>query len=88
MKFVNVLCVCLVVAGSTGCSWLTKEVPVDRVVYVTTPLPQPVRPDLPTWSGKDMECLAPEVKQKIRDRDTKRREYAEQLEVIIHSTHQ
>ena len=78
----------LVVLGSSGCSLLTKEVPVEKVVYVTTPLSQPARPSLPTWTGKDMECLAPDIKQKIRERDTLRREYAERLEVIIKSTHQ
>lgn len=78
----------LVVLGSTGCSLFTKEVPVEKVVYVTTPLQQPARPSLPTWTGQDMECLAPDVKQKIRDRDTLRREYAERLEVIIQSTQQ
>lgn len=79
----------LVVLGSTGCALFTKSpdpTPVEKVVYVTNPLYAPSRPELPTWTGKDMECLAPDVKQKIRDRDTLRREYAEKLEVIIRST--
>lgn len=87
-KILKLMISSLVVAGSTGCSLFTKEVPVEKIVYVTTPLQQPARPNLPTWTGKDMECLAPDIKQKIRDRDTLRREYAEQLEVIIQSTHQ
>ena len=77
----------LILAGN-GCSLLKEKPPVEKLIYVTTPveLPGP-RPELPTWTGKDMECLAPEVKQKIRDRDRLRREYAERLEVVIQSTH-
>lgn len=75
----------LVLLGS-GCALLQEKPPVEKVVYVTTPLYAPDRPNLPTWTGKDMECLTPEMKQNIRDRDTLRREYAEKLEIIIKST--
>lgn len=78
----------LVLTGS-GCSLIPKEKPpVEKIIYVTNPLPLPNRPILPTWSGKDMECLTPDIKQKVRERDTSRREYAESLETIIKSTHQ
>ncbi|MGZ8924328.1 MAG: hypothetical protein ACXW2E_00460 [Nitrososphaeraceae archaeon] len=77
----------LVVIGNVGCSLFNKEQPtVDKIVYVTTPLPIIPRPSLPTWSGNDMACLDENVKQNIRDRDRLRREYAEQLEAIIKST--
>lgn len=86
-KTLILMILCLVVIGSTGCSVLEKQPPIDRVVYVTNPLPLPPRPTLPTWTSKDMECLTPDMKQKLRDRDTSRREYSETLEVIIKSTH-
>jgi hypothetical protein len=76
----------LALIGS-ACSIQTPEIKtVDKIIYKTTPLTLPNRPVLPTWTGNDMECLSEEMKQKIRDRDTNRREYSEQLETIIQST--
>jgi hypothetical protein len=71
----------------SGCSLFQEKKPVDKLVYVTTPLYAPARPTLPTWKGDDMECLSDEMKDKIRDRDLLRKQYAEQLETIINSTH-
>lgn len=71
----------------TGCSLFQKSDNLEKIVYVTTPLYVPERPVLPTWTGDDMSCLSEEMKDKIRDRDQMRKFYAEQLEVIINSTH-
>lgn len=71
----------------TGCSLFQKSDNLEKIVYVTAPLYGPERPVLPTWTGDDMSCLSEEMKDKIRDRDQMRKFYAEQLEVIINSTH-
>ena len=71
----------------SGCSLFQEKKPIEKLVYVTTPLNAPARPVLPTWKGDDMECLSEEIKDKIRDRDLLRKQYAEQLETIINSTH-
>lgn len=71
----------------SGCAIFEKTPPVEKVIYKTAPLYAPARPVLPTWTGSDMECLSEDVKEKIRERDTLRKNYAEQLEVIINSTH-
>lgn len=82
----NMLKILLVSVILVGCTTI-KEKQVDKLVYVTNPLTAPARPTLPTWTGKDMSCLSEEMKQKIRDRDRLRKEYAEDLEAIISSTH-
>lgn len=74
----------LLMIGLVGCA---AQPPVEKVVYVTTPLELPGRPTLPTWKAADMQCLSTEMKQKILDRDTLRKNYSEQLEAIIKSTH-
>lgn len=78
--------VCLVLVGLIGCSAFKEKPPVEKVVYVTTPLQLPSRPTLPTWTASDMQCLSTEMKQKILDRDRLRKEYTDELEVIIKST--
>jgi hypothetical protein len=70
----------------TGCSFLKEKPPVEKIMYVTTPLSLPPRPTLPTWKMSELECVKPEVKEKIKERDLKRRQYAEELEVVIKST--
>lgn len=60
--------------------------PVDRVIYKTTPLSLPTAPLLPTWKSVDMQCLPIDIKQKMLERDRLRREYIEQLQIIIKST--
>jgi hypothetical protein len=70
----------------SGCSLIKEQPPVEKLIYVTNPLTLPARPILPTWKGYEMECLTEDVKQKIRNRDLMRRQYAEELETIIKST--
>jgi hypothetical protein len=70
----------------SGCSLLAEKPAAEKVVYVTAPLQLPERPILPSWKGSDMECLSPEMKVKLRERDLGRKQYCEKLEVIIKST--
>ena len=88
MRIRTAMMISLVVIGNIGCSIQpTPEVRyIDRITYKTVPLERPERPVLPTWKGSDMSCLSDEMKQKIRDRDRIRRQYAEDLEAIIDST--
>lgn len=81
-----VVVLAILIAGCTATPPV-KEKLVDKLVYVTNPLTAPARPTLPTWTAKDMSCLSEPMKQKIRDRDRLRREYAEDLEALINSTH-
>lgn len=57
------------------------------IEYVTTPLPLPPRPELPSVSGEQLQCLSDEAYTALANRDRQRREYAELLESIIQSTH-
>lgn len=63
-----------------GC---TREV----VVHVSEPLPLPVRPVLPGVSAEELACLSDEAYAKLAERQRLRRQYCEELEVIIQSTH-
>lgn len=75
----------LVIAMSLlGCA--SSLPPVEKVIYVTTPLSLPNKPALPTWTSADMQCLSTDMKQKILERDRVRKSYSEELEVIIKST--
>ena len=66
-----------------GCA----STPVEKIIYKTTPLILPTAPTLPVWKSTDMQCLSTEVKQKMLDRDRLRKEYTEQLQSVIKSTH-
>lgn len=61
--------------------------PPTQPLMITTALPLPVRPALPAIKSNEMTCLADDVYARIAARDRMRRHYAEQLEVIIKSTH-
>lgn len=84
-KILVILMINLVLAIS-GCASFDTPPPVDRIIYKTTPIYAPNRPELPTWSYDDMKCLSPEMIQKISKRDKLRLQYIEQLEVVIKST--
>ncbi len=78
----------LVIVGNTGCSLFEPQVKeVDKLIYVTTPLPIPERPVLPTLTSSEMKCLSPQALDKLKQREILRKQYAEELEVIIRSTH-
>ncbi|WP_435100813.1 hypothetical protein [Arhodomonas sp. AD133] len=77
VKRITAMAVCLLAAGCT----------TPRVEHVTTPLPLPPRPALPAVPNEGLECLAPDVYRALVERDRARRDYTEQLEAIIESTH-
>jgi hypothetical protein len=79
----RLLILALMILGS-GCA--TEQV-TERTVYINTKLPLPERPVLPTWEPKDMACLDDLTKIKMKERDRMRKNYAEELEEIIKSTH-
>ena len=57
------------------------------IEYITTPLPIPPRPLLERISAEEASTIPINVWMKIVRRDMARRNYAEQLEVIVQSTH-
>lgn len=57
-----------------------------RVVYVSTPLPLPPKPEIPKIKGKDLKCLTPTTQWELKNRDTIIKEYISELETIIRST--
>lgn len=56
------------------------------VLYLNKSLWKPERPVLPVLTESDVQCLSKEAFFKLFNRDRLRREYAEELEVIIEST--
>ncbi len=77
VKRITPIVVCLLAAGCT----------TPRVEPITAPLPLPARPELPAIAGDALQCLAPETYRAMVERDRARRDYAEQLEAVIRSTH-
>lgn len=79
-KLLMVIVATLIATGSTGCT-------SQRVQYQILPLPLPERPLLPAISADELQCLSDETYSKLAERNRLRRQYAEQLETIITSTH-
>ncbi|MDH5185204.1 MAG: hypothetical protein OEX12_15080 [Gammaproteobacteria bacterium] len=69
----------LIGAGSGGCAH-------TEMVYVSERLSLPVRPILPSLSSDDLQCLSDDAYRRLVERNRLRREYAEEMEVIIKST--
>jgi len=69
----------LVLTAISGCQWLP-----ERVEFVCPPIPETVRPVLPRISADELQCLGDDTYRKLMNRETIRREYAEDLEAIIH----
>jgi hypothetical protein len=65
-----------------GCA--TK--PVERTVYVTTPLHLPTKPELPRMSSDSLSCVSDETKWALLKRDVLIKNYISDLETIITST--
>ena len=59
-----------------------------EVRYLAEPLPIPVRPMLPVLVAGEVMCLSDDAYRKLVERNRLRREYTEELEAIIHSTHE
>lgn len=69
----------LITLTSTGCA--------TRTEYQLAPLPMPPRPELPRLDEADMECLSEQTYYRLIRRDRARRNYADELEAVIRSTH-
>lgn len=57
-----------------------------KYIFVPVALPLPQRPQVPTVTAKELECLADDVVDRIEARDDIRRESQDELEAIIRST--
>ncbi|MGZ8172835.1 MULTISPECIES: hypothetical protein [Methylobacter] len=68
--------------GMQGCT--TPE----PVKIMQQALPLPARPVLPSISSTDLTSVSDDVYERLATRNRLLRQYAEQLEVIIKSTHQ
>lgn len=68
-------------SGLVGCT------SAPEVRYIQEPLALPPRPVLPRLSADDVQCLTDDAYRRLVARDIGRRQYAEQLEAIIQSTH-
>lgn len=66
----------------TGC--VSK--PVERTVYITTPLELPSKPELPKMSSDSLSCVSDETKWTLLKRDVLLKNYISELETIIKST--
>lgn len=71
--------------GVVSCA-STPPTPVEKVIYVTTPLSLPTAPTLDTWKAADMQCLSTDLKKKILNRDRARENYIQELQTVIRST--
>lgn len=60
----------------------------SEVIYKPVPLDRPTRPALPRIEEHGLQCLSPQVYETLTERQRLRREYTEQLEIIIDSTKQ
>jgi hypothetical protein len=78
----KLLIIPFLILGS-GCS---QQIPRERIVYITTPLPLPARPVLPVIESQELQCLSSGTRSALGKRDVMRRQYAEELETIIKST--
>ena len=67
-----------------GCSTPKKEEP--RVVYVSTPLTLPTKPELPKIASDSLYCVSDDVKWALLKRDVAIKNYVSELETIILST--
>jgi len=77
-SLIALVCATAVLAGCTN----------TRTEHVTTALPLPGRPELPRIPAEQLQCLADDAYGAIVTRDRRLREYAEQLEAVIRSTHE
>lgn len=67
----------------TGCA---NKPPVERTVYITTPLELPVKPELPKMNSDSLACVSDDTKWTLLKRDVLLKNYISELENIIKST--
>jgi hypothetical protein len=61
-----------------GCQWLPT-----RDIYICPEVPEVTRPALQPIPASELECLSDSTYRKITERDRQRREYCEDLELIV-----
>lgn len=54
--------------------------------YITPQLPMPEKPDMPTITNADIQCVEDAAYWRIARRDLAHRQYAGRLEAVIKST--
>jgi hypothetical protein len=59
----------------------------EPVQIMQQALPLPTRPALPAIMSAELTCLSDEAYERLATRNRMLRQYAEELEVIIKSTH-
>lgn len=79
-KIITILSIMLLI----GCSAPKKEQP--RVVYVSTPLTLPTKPELIKIPSDSLYCVDDDVKWALLKRDVIIKNYITELETIIQST--
>lgn len=84
MMTIGKLSVVFCIASLLGCSTQPKEQP--RVVYVTTPLTLPQKPELVKIQSDSLSCVSDDVKWALLKRDVAIKNYISELETIIRST--
>lgn len=87
MKFIKLSFIALVLFSLNGCTINATEPTTPKIVYVTTPLPIPKKPQLPKVSSSDLECVPEDTKQKLLQRDILIKNYVSDLETAVFSTH-
>ena len=53
---------------------------------VTAPLPMPSRPDMPTVTDADLQCVSDAVYRRLAKKDLAYKYYTERLQAVIKST--
>lgn len=76
----TVAAIILITTGS-GCA-------TTQVEYYQRPLPLPPRPVLPALTAQDLSCISDADYKKLVTRNRLRKQYTEELELIIKSTHE
>ena len=59
----------------------------EREVYVQEPIPVPPRPDVPTVSAEDLDCLSDDAYRDLAERDAVMEAHIWRLESLLQTTH-
>lgn len=78
---------CKALKMATAAILITTFSGCETVRYQSTPLPLPPRPILPAIKAAELQCLSNQTYSDIAQRDLLRRQYEQQLELVIKSTH-
>lgn len=70
----------------SGCALFKEKPPIEKIVYVTSPIYAPEPSVLPKLKAADFQCLSLEVKQKLLERDKLLHKDRDIYKAIIEST--